>query len=64
MKRYSEDCKPEKPGWYWVAYRTFEPEPAFYGGVTWHDSDLRNDYLRNPNFWLEMEPPEKPEGKK
>ena len=63
MKRYTEDCKPTAPGWYWVAYRGYTPvEPAYYSGLDWFDSDGEGLRMSDPQFWLEMDMPTIPEG--
>jgi hypothetical protein len=62
MKRYSEDCKPEAAGWYWVAYRGYEPEPEYFDGFTWFESESGNETILDPLLWLEMDPPTIPEG--
>ena len=60
MKRFSEDCKPEAAGWYWVAYRGYEPAPEFFVGF---ESESRNETIWSPLWWLEMENrPTIPEG--
>ncbi|NTU49786.1 MAG: hypothetical protein HGA87_02645 [Desulfobulbaceae bacterium] len=75
MKRYSEDCKPTTPGWYWAAYAdgpewlssADDPvEPAYYSGSVWYafDRQWREYQYGTPLFWCEMENcPTIPDGK-
>ncbi|NTU68900.1 MAG: hypothetical protein HGB02_08480 [Chlorobiaceae bacterium] len=68
MKPYSEECRPEKEGFYWyfsTEYRdVFEPFPAYYDGDDrWFQDDGGHEDLEAATHWLELEaPPVLPEG--
>ena len=63
MKRYPDDGKPTAAGWYWIAYHAYKPEPAYFDGFRWHESESEHEMILDPYWWLEMENrPTIPEG--
>ena len=65
MKLWTDDCKPEKSGWYWWCYYANKtPIPAYYettrdGYGQWFDSNC-NEWTpksyKRPIYFLELEP--------
>lgn len=60
MKLWSDNCKPEKSGWYWYQKKTWKtPQPMYYNHnhKLWFESSAGFESLdENPDNWLELEP--------